>query len=254
MKKLLSIHLIIVLMIANVMVMPVQASTVSVSGGTTLNKATGLAWSSGKYYVTRMTSSKKNYWYRFKTCSDSRFYTITIKNLSKPGYVDYYIKDSSGDSVSKSYLYNGDSREISIKLKSSRYYYIHLVNSSGTDPGNVKFNIKSRKDVVGDTLAAAKSLTLNKSFYGTMDGKGDVDCLKFRPTATGTYKFVVKNCNYKGNMNFKVMDQYQDTLGSRTYYTEKGGTISLKLTGNKWYYVRINGYGLIGTYRVAVTK
>lgn len=254
MKKLFSIHLIVLLVIASVMLTPVQASTITVKGGAEKGSAKAVSWISKNDFVTRMTASKKHYWFKFKTCSDSRFYTIKIKNCNKPGYVDYYLTDNSSASLNHGYIWKGESREINMKLKSSRYYYLHLVNYSGSDPGNVKFSIKSRKDVVGDTRGSAKLIAIGKTYTGTLDGSGDVDYIKFKPAVSGSYNFVVKNCNYKGNMNFSVMDRYEDTLGNRTYYTEKGGTITANLTKNNWYYVKINGYGRVGAYKVTVKK
>lgn len=253
-KRLLSIHIIVLLVIASVMVTPVQASTITTNGGTVIGSAKTLSWSAKNTFVTRMTSSRKHYWFKFKTCSSSHFYTITIKNCNKPGYVDYYLTDRNNDSIKHAYLWNGESREINIKLKNSRYYYLHLVNYSGSGPGNVKFSIKCRRDALGDTLGSAKTIALNKTYAGTLDGDGDVDFVKFKPTNSGSYKFEVKNCNYSGNMNFKVMDRYEDSLGSRTYYKGSGGTISVKLSKNEWYYVKINGYGRVGTYKVTVKK
>lgn len=254
MKRLFSIYVIAVLMIAGVFVTPAEASTTILKGGTGIKTAKSVPWSSTKTFVTRMTTSRKHYWFKFKTCSDSRFYTISIKNCSKPGYVDYYLTDSYKDTLKHDYLWNGDSRNISIKLKASKYYYLHLVNYSGNGPGNVKFSIKSRKDSVGDTLGSAKAIAVSKTYGGTLDGSGDVDYFKFKPASSGSYSFVVKNCNYQGNMDIKVMDRYEDSLGSRTYYKGDGGTITVKLTKGNWYYVKFNGYGLIGTYKVTVKK
>ena len=236
------------------MATPVQASTITLKGGTKIGAAQALAWGSKVDFVTKMTTSRKHYWFKFKTCSDSRFYTIKITNCNKPGYVDYYLTDSSSASLKHSYIWKGESREINMKLKNARYYYLHLVNSSGSGSGNVKFSVKSRKDVIGDTLGSAKSIALGNTYSGTLDGNGDVDYFKFKPATSGSYNFVVKNCNYKGNMNIRVMDRYEDSLGSRTYYTDKGGTITAKLTKNNWYYVKFNGYGRVGTYKVTVKK
>ncbi len=236
------------------MVTPVQASTTTVKGGTTLRAAKALSWGSGKYFVTKMSATRKHYWFKFKTCSDSRFYTITVKNCNKPGYADYYLTDQSGSSLSRGSLWKGDSRNFDIKLKGLRYYYLHLVNYSGNSSGNIKFNIKSRKDVVGDTIGAAKTISIGKTYAGTLDGSKDVDYVKVKPASSGTYKFVVKNCNYSGNMVFKVMDRYEDSFAGRTYYTGKGGTMTVKLTKGQWYYVRLSGYGRVGTYKVTVKK
>jgi len=228
------------------------AFAATLPGGKTKGKAAKLAKLKTDY-VGRLTDTRRDGWYKFKTQSYSAFYTVTVKNLSIPNSIHAYLMDANEEEIArKTYFGKNDSFSTNQKLKPNKWYYIHIYNN-GSGTGNVKVNVAARKDAVGDTRKTAKAIKKGKAYTGSMDGNSDVDYLKFKATKNGYFTFTIKNTNVSSSIHAYITDPYEEELSRKTYFGKNSAhEVKLKLQKNKWYYIQVVTTGGEGNYKVVV--
>ena len=149
----------------------------------------------GMDYVANIEAgTTENLYFMFDVPQNAQtFYTITYKNLSVNGYTVFYIESTAGEVLFKSsdYLGSSDSYVVNRKLDAGRYI-LRVYNRQGKT-GNVKVNVATRKDKIGDDQASAAAIKVGTAVTGSLDGYHDNDYYKFVAPAKGTYEFYGKN-------------------------------------------------------------
>ena len=234
-----------------------QAAKYNKNGGTSKRKAKAVTVNAkNNTYVGKFTATKKVYWYKFTTPAYDAFYTFTPKNNSIDAAVYFYLLDKSEDELWHDYYYKNGSGTKNLKLKKKTTYYVRIENNySGR--GYAQFTLRARKDKVADIRTEATVMKVSSTMNGTMDGDGDYDWFKFKPTKTAYYTFVAKNLNIDGAVYFTLCDQYEEEL-LRDYYYKNGEmnkVTPVKLKKGKWYYIAVNNnYNNVGNYRISVRR
>ena len=206
-------------------------------------------------YYGRLTDVRNSVWYKFKTKSYDAFYTVTVKNVSVPNSIHAYLTDPYQEELDRyTYFSKNYSFESNIKLKKSRWYYINVRNA-GSGSGNIKLSVKVAKDAVGDTMGTAKEISLNTSYVGSMDGREDVDWIKVKTAVSGYHRFVIKNVSVDSSIHAYVTNRYGEELDYKTYFTSNYYLdTKIKLSKQRYYYIKIVTTGGTGKYKVLVKK
>lgn len=230
-----------------------EAATKSVQGGTSVKKAKTVSCN-GTYYVGKLKRQSQTMWYKFKTKDYDAFYTFYAKNLSMTDSFKIYLCTKNEEEICGSYyLHKGDEYTKNLKLKKNTYYYVKVVGYYGT--GNLKFQVKSKKDATGDTMKKATTVKTNKYYVYSCDGDLDTDWFKFKPAKSGQYTVYFKNLSMSDSFKGYLVSKYEEDLcGSSYLHKNDEYTYTLYLKKNTWYYIRINGYYGVGNYKFRIKK
>lgn len=254
MKKLLALILAAVMFVT--IVPPVNAEAATLNAGGTMRGATVIPAYKTNYY-TKIKYANQTRWLKFKTKSYDGFYTINLKNVSYDGGLSFYLMNSAGEEF-KSSSYNYKNNEVfwNLKLKKSTWYYIKLKSSSYDGVGNVKVNLKVRKDSESDYKSGAKTVSLRTTYIGHMDGEGDTDWFRFKAPTSGRYTFIMKNLSIDASVHFWVMNVYEEELASYNYmYKNNVGNPVISLSKGRYYYVKIScNSSKCGNYKIRIQK
>ena len=228
-----------------------SAMAATLQGGKTKARAAKLAKMSTDYVGT-LKDTRGEIWYKFKTQSYDAFYTVTVKNLSVTYDIHAYLMDANEEEVArKTYFGKNNAMSANLKLKKNRWYFLRIVNQN-KGKGNVKVNISVKKDAVGDTRKAAKTIARG-SYVGSLDGKTDVDYLKFKAAKTGYYTFTIKNINVSSDIHDYITDKYEEELARKTYFGKNSShEVKLKMKKGQYYFIQILSTGGTGKYKVTI--
>lgn len=216
----------------------------------------------GKDYVAHIDSTETEYLYFAFDVPQSgdTYYTINYKNYSVNGYTTFYIESLAGEVLYESshYMDSSDSCTYNRKLDAGRY--ILVVHNRQGKTGNVKVNVASLKDKVGDNQANATAIQVGKAVTGSLDGYCDNDYYKFVAPAKGTYEFYGKNLSIGEDGYFAVYSSSEEMMyESRYMYKNKEGSCAIKCEKGDVYYLRYayhygNNVPVVGNYKVYVKK
>lgn len=231
----------------------VQAAEKRLQGGRSKSSAKSI--SSNNNYIVRVRG-EQTMWYKFKTPKYQTYASLYAKNLSAQGAFSVSIYSKYDEEMMKSNNLYKNADELAgydSPLKKNTWYYIKLeyyYNSTG----NVKFSLKINKDTVADTMSHAHKIKIKKSYISSIDGYGDTDWYKFKPSKSGNYTFNLRNMNNESDVYGYVVSKYEEELGYCYAYKGSSDSFSVKLRKNQWYYIRIDsGYKWGGKYRFSIT-
>lgn len=217
----------------------------------------------GMDYVANIEAgTTENLYFMFDVPQNAQtFYTITYKNLSVNGYTVFYIESTAGEVLFKSsdYLGSSDSYVVNRKLDAGRYI-LRVYNRQGKT-GNVKVNVATRKDKIGDDQASAAAIKVGTAVTGSLDGYHDNDYYKFVAPAKGTYEFYGKNLSIGEWGYFGVYSSSEEQMYYCSYMNKNNeGSCAIKCEKGDVYYLRYtyHNYGsdvpAVGNYKVYVKK
>lgn len=217
----------------------------------------------GKDYVASIDSAEtENLYFMFDVPQNAEtFYTITYKNLSVDGYTSFAIESTAGEVLFKSndYMRVSDSYVLSRKLEGG--CYILKVHNREGKTGNVKVNVATRKDKIGDDQASAATIKVGTAVTGSLDGYHDNDYYKFVAPAKGTYEFYGKNLSIDEWGYFGVYSSSEEEMYSCNYMNKNNeGSCAIKCEKGDVYYLRYayHNHGsdvpAVGNYKVYVKK
>lgn len=207
--------------------------------GYTSDLATTIPVDGTDYVATFESGDIENMYFSFEVPESSdNFYSIYYKNLSVDCRTSFTIESSVGEVIHEcSYLRASDGCYYNKKLPSGTY--ILKVHQGNSKKENIKINVSSRKDDVGDSWESAKKIVEGKTLQGSLDGAYDNDYYKFVVPENGTYEIYAKNLSIASKTYFGVYSSSEELMGDRTYIGKnEDGYIHLKCTKGDVYYLR----------------
>lgn len=214
----------------------------------------------GNDYVAEMPSpDTENIYFNFTVPSNtSRFYSLTVKNISMGGSIDVYIESLAGEELFRNtYISSNSSYDLNYKLNPGATYIIRIYNRYKTT-GNIKLNLSYRDDTEYDTKELATVLKTNKSQLHSIDGSLDTDYYKFIPESTATYEFYFKNLSVNSSCSYYVYASSEEILYDRSYLYQNDETnAAIKLNAGDTYYIAVSSkYNspYTGNYKVSVNQ
>lgn len=215
----------------------------------------------GKDYVATIDSEDTdNLYFKFEVPENSNaFYTVTYKNLSVNGRMEFSIETSLGEYLyGDEYVYQSETYARNRKLEPG--CYILKIKNCEHKTGNVKVCVASRDDSVGDDLANAQGINLGKTVVGTLDGYNDNDYYKFVAPAKGTYEFYAKNLSIDTDCHFAAYSSSEERMFEEDYISkneDKNGAV--KCEKGDVYYIRYSYHYAseepkVGKYKICVKK
>lgn len=254
-KKVLTVACFLLLIVGIVKcdTMSVQASTKKLQGGK--NMKTAKTVSKNTNYIVKF-KGYQTYWYKFKTSKHPTYISYEIKNMSVDSYAHMYFYSKELEGIAYEIIAKGDSetsQDYQYRLAPNTTYYISLSTSTyNKSTGNCKFSFKLNEDSDSDFVSDAKSIKMKKSYKGSIDGKDDVDCFKFKPSKSGTYKLKVQKLSGE-DVYAKIITKYAIEIGHGYSYSTPY-TFEVKLNKNQWYYIKINGLSSkISKYKLSIS-
>lgn len=230
----------------------VQAAEKRLQGGRSKSSAKSISLNNN--YIVRVRG-EQTMWYKFKTPKYQTYASLYAKNLSSEGCFTASLYSKYDENMVETYRLSKNEYELlghDSPMKKNTWYYIKLENYYGS--GNVKFSLKINKDTVADTMSHAHKIKIQKSYISSIDGYGDTDWYKFKPSKSGNYTFNLRNMSNESSVYGYVVSKYEEELGYCYVYKGSSDSFSVKLRKNQWYYIRVDsGYKWGGKYRFSIT-
>lgn len=214
----------------------------------------------GKDYVAKIDSGDTEYLYfAFDVTNSNSFYTVTYMNLSVEGRTEYTLETAVGE-----VLYQNNFVNKSVSCKKNRKFeqgrYILKVHNYDKKTGNIKVNVASSVDKVGDDMAHAQAIKLGASVTGSLDGYCDNDYYKFVAPAKGTYEFYGKNLSIDDWCYFAVYSSSEERMyDANCMHKNDDASCAIKCAKGDVYYLQYSYTNtredpIIGKYKVCVKK
>lgn len=225
--------------------LPTNVNAATLNGGSVKKNAVTIS-KLATTYSTKFTKSQKRKWYKFKTKNYHAGYRVTVKNVSlEEMWITLY--DSSGNEIDYNSYWKGKSFDVMHKLKKNKWYYLEIENTCST-AGTVSFSVSVRKDAIRDCKANAKALLRNQTFRSSLEGEGDYDYFKFKPSATGYYTFDFFNIGGYSK-DILITDSKNNDLDYDFFVrANKHFKSKRKLIKGRWYYIKISPCSADGGY------
>ncbi len=223
------------------------------------DKTQAMAVETGKTYYQSADGATDRDWYKLTTGDTPAFYYFYMKNESGTSNLKMYIYNEREAEILVLGDYTGAGKEArgNIYLEANSTYYIYMyITQGGT--GNYAFEITSQPDDYGNSKDTATEIRPNQKVSCSVDGARDQDWFVLH-TGAGAREYKVLYNNETGTSNGHVVvyserDEKLLTLGE---YTGAGkshsGTITLQ--GNTTYYFQayLNDNGT-GAHSFMVTQ
>lgn len=203
-------------------------------------------------YSTKFIKTQKRKWYKFKAKDYYAGYRVIVKNVSlEEMWVTLY--DSTGNEIDYNSYWKGKSFDVMYKLKKNKWYYLEIENTCST-AGTVSFSVSVRKDFIRDSKAYAKALTRNQTYKSSLEGQGDYDYFKFKPSATGYYTFDFFNIGGYSK-DIIITDSKGDELDYDFFVrADRHYKSKQKLIRGRWYYIQVSPCSADGGYYSVTIK
>ena len=176
-----------------------------------------------------------NDYFKFIPSQDGLYTFYTTGSLDTYGYLyngSQSLLKSNDDSGS------GNNFKIVYRLNSGNVYYIRVRAYGTTTTGSYTLWAVQGDDHPDNFNDTPKTLYLNSSVSGVLDDSSDVDCFKFTPSTSGTYKIYTTGSTNTAGILFDT----DKTTSLCTSYNAPGTTnfrLARTLQANKTYYIRV---------------
>lgn len=218
-------------------------------GGNSMNNATAIP-SFGIEYVSTLSSSTEEDWFKFTTMSQDAYYRVELVNYSLPEGLHYFenpgllLCDANQKEIGYRACSYGDGF-LSYKLENNTTYFIRVTHERVSEAGNYELTVSYTFDVVpnekDNSLGVATDTLISNSF----DGTGDVDWYSFVAPSNGDYTITFNNGNiesssssYGRNANVYLYDKFDQILSSDYVSMGCDAVLNATLENGETYYIK----------------
>lgn len=175
---------------------------------------------------------------------------------------------TTGNTDTYGYLYNnsqsqlksnddGDDTNFKIvyRLTSGATYYIRVKAYSSSETGSYTLSVTAGDDYADNFNGTLTALTVNSSKSGSLDDASDIDCFKFIPTVTGSYKIYTTGSTDTSGMLYKS-DKITSIGTSNSSPEGNNFKLARTLQANQTYYIRVssNSTTSYGDYSIVAKR
>jgi len=213
-----------------------------------------------KWTGGNLTSSIGEQWFKFTATDDAQYIHASFGTLSSSMGLKVQVYDSSIAAVESETVLDYITKYISRSVTPGQVYYVLVQPNhySFTGTYNIAFNKSSTAPSATITLpSSTNTLTENTWANGTLASSSSVQWFKFTATADTQYIHAAfGTLNTTAGMNVQVYDSSGTSVAtdSHLYGTGSGSFISLSVTQEQTYYIRVWPNVFTGTYQIAFNK
>lgn len=189
--------------------------------------------------------------YGYKLTSvENSYYSLVFQNRSVNAPVTYsIIKVVNGveEKVSSVDVSMGARQVQNISVSANQTYYVLAYTDNKQNvSGDSYITINAAVDDCGDSPESAKTMNVSETLNGTLDGKGDVDYIKFTAPETNsdlgsivavTFANDTVGCGAEFHLFDNNLKELSGTAATLTQGKQKKGTLSL--SSGKTYYISV---------------
>ncbi len=247
-RKILGLSLVIVLLFSLAAVMPVTAAEVEIEAGSSVDDAVSVNF--GIDYVSELKTGDEIDNFKFTTVGEDAFYHIEIGCYTGPQKA-LVLQTKYEQELKKIFVGKDDTNFINLRLEPNTTYYLKVLPQGGAPGlygddfvGNYGFCVDYMIDDIGDNIESAKTISLNETLIATIDGRDDLDVIKFKTNEVSSYTITFSS-NTGEDKEADIYDINElpvKNLDQRTFNGLPVGqeTITnVELESNETYYIKI---------------
>lgn len=225
------------------------AVATELQGGDSISAATDIP-SFGTEYISTLSSSSEEDWFKFTTKSQDAYYRIEVENYSLPEGLHYYqnprlsLYDVNQKEIGYCACSYGDGF-LSYKLENNTTYYIQVTHERVSEAGNYELTVSYTLDIAPDEKEKSLNIATDTLISNSFNGTGDIDWYSFVAPVNGNYTITFNNGNIgissasqARNANVYLYDKFDQILASGYVNMGCDAVINADLENGEKYYIK----------------